>query len=400
MINRKIYYGRRKFISAGVAGIAGALVYPKTVIASGNMKQEKNIVYRILGKTGLKVPVVSFGVMRADNPALCKAAYENGINFFDTANVYQGGNNETMLGNLFKDLPRSSFIVETKVLPSGVGRDGLPTAQTTADDFIAKFNVSLKRLQLEYVDILHIHAVSNPEMLNHKPLLSALTQLKKEKKTRFVGFSTHSNMPVLLKAAAETDFWDVILTSYNFMMNNVPEMNEAIQKAADAGIGIIAMKTMAGGFRDRERKQPVNAVVALKWAISNPNIHTTIPGMTTYDHLQTNLSVLSDPNMTEQEKQELIAMVNEPNMFCIDCKKCLSSCKFNLPIPDLMRAYMYAYGYGNIRMAYDLLGELGTGISPCINCNECNVKCTRGFDIREKITDISRVVSFPAELLT
>ena len=57
----------------------------------------------------MKVPVISFGVMRADNPNLCKAAYEKGIKLFDTANGYQNGNNETMLGNLLKDYPRNSF---------------------------------------------------------------------------------------------------------------------------------------------------------------------------------------------------------------------------------------------------------------------------------------------------
>jgi len=280
-----------------------------------------------------------------------------------------------------------------------VGRDGLPTAQTTAEDFLGKFKESLSRLQLDYVDILLIHDVSNPELLKHKPLISALTQLKKEKKTRFVGFSTHSNMAVMLQEAANSDFWDVVLTSFNFMLNNIDEMNQAIKKAADAGIGIVVMKSLAGGFMDKERKKPVNATLALKWVLSNPNVHTIIPGMTSFDHLETNLKVLADPVMTEQEKQELLAMAGEPGLFCVNCNKCLNACPYNLPVPDLMRAYMYAYGYANLRMAYDLLGELGTGVSPCINCTECKVQCTKGFDIRTKIADVSRLVSMPADLI-
>jgi predicted aldo/keto reductase-like oxidoreductase len=337
--------------------------------------------------------------MRADSPGLCKAAYENGINFFDTANGYQGGNNEKMLGNIFKDLPRSSFMVETKIKPAGVGRDGLPTDQTTEEDILGKFDITLSRLQLEYVDIILIHDVSNPELLKHKPLLSALTRLKKEKKTRFVGFSTHGNMPAVINAAASTDFWDVIITSYNFMLNNIDEMNNALKKANEAGIGIVAMKTMAGGFKDKERTKPVNATIALKWALSNPNVHATIPGMTTFDHLANNLKVLADPVMNDQEKQELLAMRSEPGLFCLNCRKCLSECQLNLPVPDIMRAFMYAYGYSNLRMAYELLGELGTGASPCINCTECTVNCTNGFNVREKITDVSRLVSIPADLI-
>ncbi|HCI56052.1 MAG TPA: aldo/keto reductase [Bacteroidales bacterium] len=392
---------RRRFLRRGFAGAAGTVIFSGSLVADETGTQEKNIVYRTLGKTGLKVPVVSFGVMRADSPELCKAAYENGINFFDTANGYQNGNNETMLGNLFKNWPRSSFIVETKIRPAGVTRDGLPTNQTTAESFLESFNISLSRLQVEYVDILLIHDVSKPDLLKHKPLISALSRVKKEKKTRFIGFSTHNNMAGMLEAAAELEMWDVVVASYNFRIPNVDEMNKAISKAAQAGIGIIAMKTLAGGgFLDKEKTKPMNTSAAIKWALSNPNISAAIPGMTTFDHLVSNLKVLADPVLTEAEKKDLLAIAKEPGMFCRDCKQCLASCPFNLPIPDLMRAYMYAYGYSNLKMAYELLGQLGTGITPCVNCKECTVNCSNNFNVREKITDVSRIVGIPADLIT
>jgi hypothetical protein len=71
----------------------------------------------------------------------------------------------------------------------------------------------------------------------------------------------------------------------------------------------------------------------------------------------------------------------------------------NLPVPDLMRAYMYAYGYSNPAMAYSLLGELGMSDNPCKECNTCNVECTKNFSIKEKITDISRLANVPADFL-
>jgi hypothetical protein len=72
----------------------------------------------------------------------------------------------------------------------------------------------------------------------------------------------------------------------------------------------------------------------------------------------------------------------------------------NLPVPDLMRAYMYAYGYSNPALAYSLLSELGTGDNPCSDCSLCKVECTKRFDIREKIADISRLVNVPEDFLT
>src|SRR4030043_316352 len=157
---------RRIFLKTGVAGAGMAALSPKTFSAASG-EQGKNIIYRTLGKTGLKVPVISFGVMRSDNPGLCKAAYEKGITLFDTANGYQGGNNETMLGNLLKDYPRNSFILATKVKPD-TDREGKPTAESTPETFIAAFNTSLSRLKMDNVDILYIHDIRNPEFLGYK----------------------------------------------------------------------------------------------------------------------------------------------------------------------------------------------------------------------------------------
>jgi hypothetical protein len=64
-----------------------------------------------------------------------------------------------------------------------------------------------------------------------------------------------------------------------------------------------------------------------------------------------------------------------------------------------MRAYMYAYGYSNPSMAYALLGELGTGSAPCSNCETCRVECSRHFNVKEKISDISRLVNVPSDFI-
>jgi uncharacterized protein len=392
--------GRRKFLRTGMAGAAGAMVLSPSFFELKGKTTQQAVITRTLGKTGLKVPVVSFGVMRADNPALCKAAYENGIVLFDTAHGYQNGNNETMLGTIFKGKPRSSFILQTKIKPAGMGRDGLPTDQTTADDFLEKFNLSLTRLQMDFVDILYIHDVSNPEFLKYKPLVSTLEKLKKLGKVRFIGFSTHNNMAGVISAAAGMATWDVILTSYNFKTENIDEMNTALRRANQAGIGIVAMKTLAGGgFLDKEKAKPINTAAALKWVLSNTDVHTAIPGMTTFDHLDANLKVLADLNMTDQEKKDLLIAGAEQGMFCTGCNNCIGKCPQNLPVPDLMRAYMYAYGYSSLPMAYNLLGELGAGSTPCINCESCSIDCTKSFNIREKITDVSRLVNVPSDFI-
>jgi predicted aldo/keto reductase-like oxidoreductase len=184
------------------------------------------------------------------------------------------------------------------------------------------------------------------------------------------------------------------------MQTYISDLNIAIKKASDAGIGIVAMKTMAGGgFFDKEKTKPINTTAALKWALSNPGITTAIPGMTDFDQLDLNLKILSDITFTDNEKKDLVIPTAETGLYCTGCTKCIPACTRNLPVPDLMRAYMYAYGYSNPAMAHALLGELGTSDNPCKECDTCKVECTKNFRIKEKITDISRLVNVPADFL-
>jgi predicted aldo/keto reductase-like oxidoreductase len=390
---------RRGFLRTGMAG-AGMVAFSPAIVSASDTVQEKQIIYRTLGKTGIKVPVVSFGVMRSDNANLCKAAHDKGLRLFDTANGYLGGNSERMLGDLFKDYPRNSFVISTKVKPF-TDREGKPTNDSTPENFLELFNVSMSRLKMDYVDILYIHDVSNPELLEYKPIINTVRQLKKEGRIKFMGFSTHRNEPLVINAAAENDIWDVILTQYNYRLAYVTELNGAIKKAAAAGIGIVAMKTLAGGgWLDREKTKPMNTTAALKWVLSNPDVNTTIPGMTSFDQLDMNAKILEDISLTGEEKNDLIASLTEPGLFCSGCKKCIQNCPFKLPIPDLMRAYMYAYGYSSPAMAKALLGELGTTENPCNKCEVCNVKCSRNFAVKEKISDVSRLVSVPSDFLS
>jgi predicted aldo/keto reductase-like oxidoreductase len=387
---------RRGFLRTGITGAAGIVALSPGFAPPEASQKKKNIIYRTLGTTGIKVPVVSFGVMRADNPNLCKAAYENGITFFDTANGYNNGNNETMIGNLLRNYPRISFVVSTKVKPAGVDNQGVPSAQTTEADFLAKFHTSLARLQMDYVDILYVHDIRNAELLEYKPIINAIRGLKEKGKVKFIGFSTHVNMSSVISVAAGTRTWDVILTTYNYKLPDIPEMDAALKKATDAGIGIVAMNTLAGGgFLDKGKTKPINTTAAIKWVLSNPNVHTVISGMTAIEHLDLNVRIMEDITMNEQEKQDLLMAKAEPGLFCSGCTNCLRTCPLKLPVPDLMRAYMYAYGYSNPNMAYQLLGELGTGSAPCSDCASCQVNCSRNFKVKDKISDISRLVDVP-----
>lgn len=388
---------RRDFLRSGLTGAAGLTVFNNSALAA---MPDEPVIYRTLGRTGLRLPVVSFGVMRSDNSSLVQAAYEGGMKMFDTAHGYMNGRNEEMLGNFFSTLPRDSFVLATKVKPAGVdNRTGLPSADTTAADFLGKFDLSMKRLKLDHVDILYMHAADSVEMVRHEEIVNSMLDLKKSGRVRFIGNSTHKNEPLVINTMADDGIWDVVLTSYNYRQTYRDGMNSAIEKAAAAGMGVVAMKTMAGGWLDRERTQPVNAPAALKWVLSNPNVHTTIPGITAFDQLTTDLKVMRDISLTSDEEAVLLAQAECQGLYCNACNNCAPGCSKQLPIPELMRAYMYAYGYGNLAMASELLAETAVSQDPCAGCDSCTASCVRGFNLRDKITDVTRLANVPYDML-
>ncbi|MCE1197402.1 MAG: aldo/keto reductase [Marinilabiliales bacterium] len=346
-------------------------------------KKKKKIIYRTLGNTGIEVPIVSMGVMRADNPAILKAAYELGVRHFDTASGYQDGRNEEMVGQFFKDIPRNQVIISTKIHPP---KEGLSTEQ-----FLANFDESLKRLQMSYVDILYLHVANDRAYTLDPRYTEALRKAKESGKARFVGCSTHSNMAEVLNAAVDSKLYDVVLTSYNFRMKDDAEFHKALQRANDAGLGIVGMKNMAGGFLDKERKKPVNCRAALKWALSNPLIHTCIPGITNFEMLKDNWKVAKDHKMDDTERMDLQLAMNETGLYCHGCLSCSGQCPKDLPIPDLMRSYMYNYGYAYPAKAYSTVVKLNVSANPCEGCPGCTVKCPKGLNVQERITDIAGI---------
>ncbi len=388
---------RRKFFRSTVLGASG-VVLGKAALAQETAQEKPELVFRTLGKTGIRLPVVSMGVMRADNPNLVRAALDKGVAMLDTAHGYQRGNNEKMLGEVLKDYPRDSFVIATKVKPSGMDREtGDFTRETDLDEFEEMFHTSLERLQMDYVDILYVHSLQSRQAVAYKPMHKVLEKIKKEGKARFVGFSTHTNMPEVIDEAVAAGVYDVILTSYNFQMADWKDMNEAVEKAAAAGIGLVAMKTMAGGFFDKERQEPVNTRAALKWALSNPNIHTSIPGFTSFDQLEESVSVMADINLSGKEMEDLRLTADRGSLYCLGCNSCKDQCRKGLPVPDLLRGYMYTYGYQAFHEARELVHSLDLPSDPCSDCDSCSVQCIHGHAVAERVRDVARWRDVPAD---
>ncbi len=399
---------RRRFLRNSVLGTAGTLAATRMTFAGSGEERDKDLsrskkglITRRLGKTDITIPVVSMGVMRADNPNLVKAALDKGITLLDTAHVYQGGRNEEMLGKLLKGVPRESYYIETKVKPDSYDKKkgDFTDDAVVKKSFREKFDKSMKRLGLEYVDVLFLHAISTRAATLNKAALEVMQEIKKEGRTRYLGVSTHSHEPEVIRAAIDSGVYDVVLVAYNYRQNHKDEIAKAFEEAAKAGVGIIAMKTMAGGKKPKEGPD-VSAGTALKWALQNEHVATAIPGFTSFDQLDEDMAVAEDLSLSQDEKQLLALAMEQETLYCDGCTQCVDQCRHDLPIPDLMRAYMYTYGYRETLKARDLLDRLAVTPDICVSCSECTVHCTKEFAVAEKIKDVTRLREVPAEFLT
>ena len=411
MIDNGKGYSRREFVTASLAclataglatvtpSLAGAQDEPKSLAQKSKPVGGNGVIYRKLGRTGIEVPIVSMGAGACNDPSLVQACYEAGMRLFDTSDTYAFGRNEQMIGAVLNQLKaRDKAIIVTKTL-GGPQRDATPPDKMKAA-IDQSLEGSLKRLKTDYVDVLQLYDVRGPEAVRNQAIIDALAAVRKEGKVRFIGLSTHADMANVINAAVEAGVFDVIQTSFNFTMASDAPMMNAVANAGSKGIGIIAMKVLAGGARypnpDTLRQYPgaVITSAALKWVLRNEYVNTSIPGIANFDHLRANFTVASNLTLTDEESRFLsdnrITLGME---FCRQCSKCLASCPKKADIPDLMRVHMYAAQYGDFQLARQTINGIPreNGLQACTSCANCTARCANSVNIPRKIDELKLI---------
>jgi len=366
---------RRKFIkkmSSAFMGVVGSHIW--SGLQLGHAEKKPALEYRTLGKTGLKVTAVSMGVMNCSDPAVLHRAFDLGINFYDTAPSYMRGTNEEMVGKVFKG-KREKVFIQTKVHAHEEKK------------MRASVERSLRRLQTDYLDVLLWHGLHSPEEVSDAGLFEFMVKMKKEGKVRFTGFSAHSNMANLLIEATKSNFHDVALASYNFTHSK--KLKEAVALAAKSGIGIIAMKTQAGGYKKEKMGSLTPHQAALKYVLMNQNISVAVPGVTTIEQIEECAGVMGTPfskkNLNELKQYQSFLH----GRVCTMCGGCTGQCPYGMSHNDLLRLVMYRDGYENGSLLRESLQMMTRQeIQRCSECPSCSVICRRGLDIQAQIQGI------------
>lgn len=245
MKTRKI--NRRDFIAKSSIGLAGVST---GFVSNSNMEDQCNIKnkqeqpkikeYRILGRTGFKVSDIGCGTISISNENVIKAILSGGINFIDTAETYNNGNNEVMIGRAIKDFNRSSLFLNTKISIS---------ENDTEETIINRTRKCLERLDTDYLDGLMLWNARSVNETKNEAFHQAVKQLKNEGRVKFCGISCHGSnfigdpeetMEQIICKAADSGLFDVVMFVYNYVQT---EMGENILKeCAKKNIGTTLMK--------------------------------------------------------------------------------------------------------------------------------------------------------------
>lgn len=317
----------------------------------------------VLGKTGVTVPILSHGGTYELNNVMVGRAFDLGINYFDVADCYVGGQSESYLGKVLeKQGKRKDAFIVSKDHPRQF------------KDLLTRIDDRLNNLRTDYLDLYFIHQLGDGEYPKEcvdwpksQELKEVVETLKKQKKINFFGFSCHAGiLPQALEAAAEGGFVDAIMLRYNFREVNSDALNRAIDKAKEAKIGLIAMKTQGGrasfqekadAFKEKGFNQAQSTLKAV-WA--DGRIDTIVSAMPSLQIVQENALAAIQKEISQTERDLLDEYAKATNhLVCHGCDHiCSSHVQSPVRIGDTLRYLMYHDNYQDPSMAKDLFSKL------------------------------------------
>ncbi|WP_215223519.1 aldo/keto reductase [Echinicola shivajiensis] len=278
--------------------------------------------YHQLGKSSIKVSEVSFGCMslrgrKADDMALIREAFDQGINYFDTADLYDAGENEKLVGEALKGI-RNEIVLATKVgnelRPDGSGWDWNPRKS-----YILKaVEKSLQSLQTDYIDLYQLHGGTIEDPIDET--IEAFEQLKKEGKIREYGIS--SIRPNVIRAYLEKSSMVSVMMQYS-LLDRRPE-EECLELLAKNDISVLVRGAYAKGLLlDKPVKPYLNwsekevgnirgkldelssglvekTELILKYLLTQPAVISIVSGIRTKEQLHETLKALNSSGQWDQ----------------------------------------------------------------------------------------------------
>jgi predicted aldo/keto reductase-like oxidoreductase len=343
--------------------------------------------YRRLGRTEARISDISLGStkIRAEKGGeeIARRLIERGVTYFDTAPDYAEAGSELLLGRAMKGYRDQMFIATKFCTPHG----HLPP-HASVREHMDVVEASLKRLQTDHVDLVHIHACNSVERLLAPNTHEAFDRLKEEGKVRFLGFSSHTpRLEEIANAAIDSGRIDVMMLAYHH--GSWPQLGEIIDRAAANDVGVVAMKTLKGarhrGLLEKRDEADSYTQAAFKWVLGNPKVSGLVISFFQPQHVDEYLYASGGRPTSEDlavlEKYDRLTASRHGYQHC---GACLASCPAGLAIDEVLRYRMYFEDYGDEKEAMRLYARLERQADACIGCSApCAGACPHGVPIQQ-----------------
>jgi hypothetical protein len=353
----------------------------------------------ILGFGLMRLPMKGNKIDFEEGKRIVDYAYENGVNYYDTAYGYHDGDSETFAAYALGDKPRDTYYLADKMPGWGL---------KSVDDTKKIFADQLKKCKVDYFDFYMFHAVSK-NFFNEKYLPYAWEYLSEQKQKgaiKHLGFSYHdkaANLPYML------DFynWDFVQIQYNYCDCLTADAADLMRELETRKIPAVIMEPVRGGSLARlvkeaedilKKSAPDNSIAswAIKYCMSEPNSMTTTSGMSNFEQVKDNIKTAKNfQPFSAAERETLLSAakkhIDTTFIPCTACKYCISSCPQKIDIAGVFTAFNEyfrtgdEYGYGLKMTDFGNSGPKG-----CTACAACEARCPQNVDIAARMTKLKR----------
>ncbi len=368
-------------------------------------------------KNGDELSVLGFGCMRlpsdeAKASELIRKSIEMGVNYFDTAYIYQAGKNETLLGKALEGGYREKVKIATKLPPYMV--NSLEGAKKI-------FSTQLSRLRTGYIDYYLIHMLTDKAMFDKMVNLDVMEWLEEEKRNgtvKNIGFSFHGSkldFELIVKAYN----WDFCQIQYNYLDENNQATRSGLELAYSLGIPVIIMEPLRGGKLVTNLPEGVikafssynadrsPAEWALRWIWNHKEVGVILSGMSSMEQLNENVRIADDAGPGSLTDDELSIfddvkriMSEKTKIPCTACGYCMP-CPYGVNIPGCFSSYNDKYLLDDRLYKWKYLQTLGgmsatpAFASQCRECGKCESHCPQKIEIRKELKKVTREMEGP-----
>lgn len=345
-----------------------------TVGAIMSVGENGYMIYSMLGKTNLVISRVGLGGIPLQRLTLQEAtetvryALDCGVNFIDTARGYTVS--ERYIGAALAGGRRNDVVLATKAPPLDYSA------------MLKEMEGSLDDLATDYIDLYQVHNVKDCASIDRifaaDGAYAAFLEMKAAGKIGHFGVTSHKREVLAYLLEKYADKTETIMFPYNIVETQGEEL---FTLASGLNVAVIVMKPLAGGAIE-------NAALAMRFALSNPDVSVVIPGMAEKSEVDINTAQTAE--LSDADREECKRLANAlGSEFCRRCSYC-APCPAGLDIPTIFTFEGYLKRYDLADWAKDRYMHLQKRAKDCVKCGECERKCPYELKIRDRMQTVAQ----------